>query len=70
MPFTYIGYEFNYSYQSGIINLSNSLSTATGTITNPGTQIYKVVVIPAGIIKTNINTHNYVDVKAAYNLKD
>lgn len=69
MPFSTQGLEFVYGIQQS--NVQVNISQTNGLMpNNPGGQQFKVVIIPPAMVKPNVNTNNYADVKAAYNLVD
>ena len=71
MPFSLTGVEFNYTYslQTIIFQVTQSNMNPPN---NPGTQQFKIVVIPSAMRKAhpNVNYHNYEEVKKVFNLKD
>ncbi len=68
LPFTSNDYQTRFSYTSANITIKFSSATGTTSFFNPGTQVYKVVVIPPAMIKPNVHLENYNEVKTAYNL--
>ncbi len=69
LPFSYGKIQYNYSYKVGQVILSVTMNDGT-VPTNPGGQQYKIVVIPPAARNSNVNTHSYSELKAAYDLKD
>jgi hypothetical protein len=60
MPYSYISNQYNYKYKAGQVILDLTLSNNTAPM-NPGTQQFKVVVIPPALIKKypNVNWNDY-----------
>ncbi len=69
LPFSYSIVQYNYSFKSGQVIISVTLSNGNAP-NNPGGQQFKVVVIPPAMVKPNVNVKNYNELKAAYNLAD
>ncbi len=69
LPFSYQSVEFNYFYSLGQVTISVTLNSGSAP-SNPGGIPFKIVVIPPAMIKQGVNTKNYSEVKAVYNLKD
>ncbi len=70
LPFTVTDREFAFVYSLNSISFAVLSASGSTGISNPGTLVFKYVIIPPAMIKPNINLHNYNEVKQAYNLKD
>ena len=69
MPFSIQGGSLAFVIGQSKVQIQASLFDGS-VPNNPGGQQFKVVIIPPTMVKPNVNTNNYADVKEAYNLVD
>jgi len=79
LPWTTWGttnYEMFYITETQLVEVDwRNISGSTISGSDPNTILgvtckIKIVVIPPALMKSNVNTHNYAEIKAAYHLKD
>jgi hypothetical protein len=67
LPIAFGLLQIHYSFSPGQVFLSLRLSDGS-VPSSPGTEQFKVVIIPPAMMKPNVNYKNYDEIKAAYNL--
>ena len=61
--------NINYGFSSSTVQINYDPPVGVPSVAQPANTIYfKIVVIPPAMIKPNVNTHNYAEIAAAYNL--
>lgn len=70
MPYSFLSSQYNYKIKDGQLTIQYTLYNNAAP-TNPGTQQFKVVIIPPAFIKQNPNVdwNNYEAVKEKFDLE-